>query len=166
MHSKGQGFASFDPRGVVGMGLQYATASSGANHSYGPTFSAEVFDLMDPLTHKSKGKLGRQNQNHYCMLDSLVMCSFSRYGLDDAFRQVGGKESLSLQGDRLREPLLTRIRQPNVISLRVSQVLEIQLPRVAGNVRVILKVVGISRFGNFKCFIEVKNCKDSISNAY
>jgi aldehyde:ferredoxin oxidoreductase len=86
MHSKGQEFASFDPRGVVGMGLLYATANSGANHSYGPTFRAEVFDLMDPLTHKSKGKLCRQAQNSTCLLDSLVMCSFSRYGLNDDSR--------------------------------------------------------------------------------
>jgi len=83
MHSKGQGFASFDPRGVVGMGLLYATAGSGANHSYGPTFSGEMLELKDLLTHKLKGKLCRQTQNRYCLLDSLVMCSFSRYGMDD-----------------------------------------------------------------------------------
>lgn len=86
MHSKGQGFASFDPRSVVGMGLMYATATPGANHSYGPTFAAEVGQLKDPLTHREKGKLARSTQNSYCLQDSLIFCSFSRYGLDDRKR--------------------------------------------------------------------------------
>lgn len=86
MHSKGQGFASFEPRSVVGMGLLYATATPGANHSYGPTFRAELIDLQDPLSHKQKGKICRKTQNSYCLLDSMIFCSFSRYGLDDTSR--------------------------------------------------------------------------------
>jgi aldehyde:ferredoxin oxidoreductase len=86
MHSKGQEFASFDPRSVVGMGLMYATATPGANHSYGPTFRAELVDLQDPLTHKEKGRIARNTQNSYCLQDSMIFCSFSRYGLDDKRR--------------------------------------------------------------------------------
>ncbi len=86
MHTKGQGFASFDPRSIVGMGLIYATATPGANHSYGPTFSAELVDLKDPLTHKKKGKVARDVQNNYCLQDSMIFCSFSRYGFDDKRR--------------------------------------------------------------------------------
>jgi len=86
MHSKGQGFASFEPRSVVGMGLLYATATPGANHSYGPTFRSELVDLKDPLTHRDKGKLCRTTQNSYCLQDSMIFCSFSRYGLDQARR--------------------------------------------------------------------------------
>ncbi len=83
MHTKGQGFASFDPRSVVGMGLIYATATPGANHSYGPTFRAELVDLKDALTHREKGRIARNIQNNYCLQDSLVFCSFSRYGFDN-----------------------------------------------------------------------------------
>jgi aldehyde:ferredoxin oxidoreductase len=86
MHSKGQGFASFDPRALVGMGLIYATASPGANHSYGPTLGAEVSDLKDPLTYKSKGRMARNLQNSYCLQDSMIYCSFSRYGFDNERR--------------------------------------------------------------------------------
>jgi aldehyde:ferredoxin oxidoreductase len=86
MHSKGQEFASFDPRGLVGMGLMYATATPGANHSYGPTFRVELADLKDPFTHKEKGRVVRATQNEYCLQDSMVFCSFSRYGLDNAKR--------------------------------------------------------------------------------
>jgi aldehyde:ferredoxin oxidoreductase len=83
MHSKGQEFASFDPRGVVGMGLLYATASPGANHSYGPTFRQEI---KDPLTGNGKAKICLENQNSYCLMDSLIYCSFSRYGMDNVSR--------------------------------------------------------------------------------
>lgn len=83
MHSKGQEFASFDPRGAVGMGLLYATASTGANHSLGPTFREE---LKNPLRGEGKAKLLVEIQNSYCLMDSLIYCSFSRYGLNNASR--------------------------------------------------------------------------------
>jgi len=83
MHSKGQELASFEPRSVVGMGLLFATASTGANHSFGPTFREE---MKNPLTGKGKAKILVENQNSYCLMDSLVYCSFSRYGLDNLSR--------------------------------------------------------------------------------
>lgn len=86
MHCKGQGFAAFEPRSVVGMGLLYATATPGANHSYGPTFRKELVDLKDPFTHKGKGRICRNTQNDYCLQDSMIFCSFSRYGFDNTRR--------------------------------------------------------------------------------
>lgn len=83
MHSKGQEFASFDPRAVVGMGLLYATATTGANHSFGPTFREE---MKNPLTGTGKAKIVVENQNSYCLMDSLIYCSFSRYGMNNASR--------------------------------------------------------------------------------
>jgi len=83
MHSKGQELASFEPRSVAGMGLLFATASTGANHSFGPTFREE---MKNPLTGKGKAKILVENQNSYCLMDSLVYCSFSRYGLNHLSR--------------------------------------------------------------------------------
>jgi aldehyde:ferredoxin oxidoreductase len=83
MHSKGQELASFEPRSVVGMGLLYATASTGANHSFGPTFREE---MKNPLTGQGKAKIVVENQNSYCLMDSLIYCSFSRYGLNHSSR--------------------------------------------------------------------------------
>ena len=83
MHSKGQELASFEPRSVVGMGLLYATASTGANHSLGPTIREE---MKNPLTGKGKAKIVVENQNSYCLMDSLIYCSFSRYGLNNLSR--------------------------------------------------------------------------------
>ncbi|TRO54861.1 hypothetical protein E2P64_08240, partial [Candidatus Bathyarchaeota archaeon] len=83
MHSKGQEFASFEPRSVVGMGLLYATATTGANHSLGPTFREE---MKSPLTGQGKAKILIGTQNSYCLQDSLIYCSFSRYGLSPISR--------------------------------------------------------------------------------
>lgn len=83
MHSKGQELASFEPRSVVGMGLLYATASTGANHSFGPTFREE---MKNPLTGRGKAKIVVENQNSYCLMDSLIYCSFSRYGMNNISR--------------------------------------------------------------------------------
>ena len=79
-----QGNATYaEPRSVVGMGLLYATASTGANHSFGPTFREEI---RNSLTGKGKAKIVVENQNSYCLMDSLVYCSFSRYGLNHLSR--------------------------------------------------------------------------------
>jgi aldehyde:ferredoxin oxidoreductase len=86
MHSKGQDFAAYDPRALVGMGLIYATATPGANHSFGPTLAAERVGLKDMLTSKEKGRIVRQEQNKYCLQDSMIFCSFSRFGADDRQR--------------------------------------------------------------------------------
>ena len=75
MHCKGQEFAAFDPRAVVGMGLVYATATPGANHSYGPTLRAELGELRDPFSFKEKGRVCRSVQNQYCLEDSMIFCS-------------------------------------------------------------------------------------------
>ncbi|BBO72664.1 aldehyde ferredoxin oxidoreductase [Desulfosarcina widdelii] len=86
MHSKGQDFAAYEPRALVGMGLLYATATPGANHSFGPTLTAEKMELKDTLTNVKKGKIVRREQNRYCLQDSMVMCSFSRFGMNDSHR--------------------------------------------------------------------------------
>ena len=83
MHSKGQELASFEPRSVVGMGLLYATATTGANHSFGPTFREEI---KNPLTGSGKSGIVVKNQNNYCLMDSLIYCSFSRYGMNNVSR--------------------------------------------------------------------------------
>jgi aldehyde:ferredoxin oxidoreductase len=83
MHSKGQELASFEPRSVVGMGLLYATATTGANHSFGPTFREEI---KNPLTGHGKPGIVVKNQNNYSFMDSLIYCSFSRYGMNNFSR--------------------------------------------------------------------------------
>ncbi|MHB8910003.1 MAG: aldehyde ferredoxin oxidoreductase family protein [Syntrophales bacterium] len=86
MHCKGQDYAAYEPRALVGMGLMYATATPGANHSFGPTLGAERVGLKDMVTHRGKGRMNRLEQNRYCLQDSMIFCSFSRFGMDDVQR--------------------------------------------------------------------------------
>jgi aldehyde:ferredoxin oxidoreductase len=105
MASKSQSFASFIPRSLVGMGLLYATSPFGANHSTGPTLSGEI--KVGTTTSKGKPELVKKNQDCYCLMDSMIFCSFSRYGLDDQLRRrflenVTGREfDLSLIAERI-----------------------------------------------------------------
>jgi aldehyde:ferredoxin oxidoreductase len=105
MGCKGQSFAGFAPRSLVGMGLLYATSPFGANHSTGPTLSGE--NELGPTKVDGKAMLVKNNQDNYCIMDSMVFCSFSRYGLDNAFRQkflesvTGNKYDLPTIGERI-----------------------------------------------------------------
>jgi aldehyde:ferredoxin oxidoreductase len=87
MHVKGQELGSFDPRGYPAMGLAYATSNRGACHM-GPPFRLDPWwHKKDPDSPERWATTGKANvvvstQNLYVLLDSLMFCSFSRYGLD------------------------------------------------------------------------------------
>lgn len=100
MVSKGQGFAAYDPRALVGMGLLYATSPTGANHSTGPTLKGEMNLGLE--TNEGKAELVFNNQNTYCLMDSMVICAFSRYGLDNDKRRIFLETVTGKQFDTLK----------------------------------------------------------------
>jgi len=93
MHVKGQGIPAYDPRGIKGMGLGYATSNRGACHLRGYTPAAEVVGnvlgptkVTDPLEWKGKGELVIIFQNVHTMTDCLDICKFSTFAESlDAF---------------------------------------------------------------------------------
>lgn len=93
MHIKGQEMASFDPRGYPAMGLAYATSNRGADHM-GPPFRLDQWwaerkpDSPDRLATKGKADVVVRVQNWYALLDSMMFCSFSRYGLTPELYQA------------------------------------------------------------------------------
>jgi len=103
MCTKGKGFAAYDPRALVGMGLIYATAPTGAHHSTGPTLGGER--ALGFTSNKEKPELVYRNQNSYCLMDSLIICSFSRYGLDDSSRM---KILEAVTGERYEADLISK----------------------------------------------------------
>jgi aldehyde:ferredoxin oxidoreductase len=42
---------------------------------------------LGTTTPNGKPELVKENQDRYCLIDSMIFCSFSRYGLNDALRQ-------------------------------------------------------------------------------
>jgi len=86
MHVKGQAIPAYDPRGMKGMGIGYATSNRGACHLRGYTPAAEVVgnvlgpaDKADPLAWEGKGKLAMIFQNVHTMTDCLDLCKFSTF---------------------------------------------------------------------------------------
>ncbi len=82
MSVKGQGIPAYDPRGLKGMGLGYATSNRGACHlrGYSPASELGLIPLKtDPLAWKGKGELLKLLQDLMAFSDSLDLCKFSTF---------------------------------------------------------------------------------------
>jgi aldehyde:ferredoxin oxidoreductase len=86
MTAKGQGVPAYDPRGIKGMGLGYATSNRGACHLRGYTPAAEVVGnvlgpstVADPLAWKGKGEMNVIFQNVHAVTDCLDVCKFATF---------------------------------------------------------------------------------------
>ena len=86
MGSKGQGFAGYHPRGMVGQGLLYATSPEGGNHTTGNTIQREINGIpepMDPFTAEGKPELVISRQNETAFVDSAGVCVFPYMLMDN-----------------------------------------------------------------------------------
>ncbi len=95
MSVKGQGIPAYDPRGIKGMGLGYATSNRGACHLRAYTPMAEILNIPKPydrLAWSGKSELTKWFQDLYATLDSLDVCKFSSFawGPDDYAAVLGG----------------------------------------------------------------------------
>jgi aldehyde:ferredoxin oxidoreductase len=86
MTVKGLSIPAYDPRGIKGMGVAYATSNRGACHLRAYTPAAEVIGnvlgpatLTDPLEWKGKGELTVIFQNVHTMTDCLDVCKFATF---------------------------------------------------------------------------------------
>jgi aldehyde:ferredoxin oxidoreductase len=82
MTVKGQEFPAYDPRGIQGMGLAYATANRGACHLRGYTVASEVMGIpekTDPLTTDGKPALVKAFQDATGVVDSSGLCCFTTF---------------------------------------------------------------------------------------
>ena len=95
MSVKGMSIPAYDPRGIKGMGVAYATSNRGACHLRGYTPAAEVIgnvlgptDVTDPLEVEGKGKLAMIFQNVHAATDCLEVCKFTTFSENlDAFAE-------------------------------------------------------------------------------
>lgn len=82
MTVKGQAIPAYDPRGLKGMGVAYATSNRGACHLGAYTPASEVLGVggkTDPLDWKGKGKLTKLLQDIMAFSDSMDICKFSAF---------------------------------------------------------------------------------------
>lgn len=107
MTVKGQEFPAYDPRGVQGMGLTYATSNRGACHLRSYTVSSEILGVpekTDPLVTDGKAALVKAFQDATAAVDSSGLCVFTTFAwtLDDIAPQIGA----ACEGDWSTEKLL------------------------------------------------------------
>jgi len=80
MHVKGLELPAYDPRGLQGLGLAYATSNRGGCHLRAYTPATEAFGIptkTDPLVTDGKAKITVDMQNFFAStVDSLVCCKF------------------------------------------------------------------------------------------
>ena len=107
MTVKGQEFPAYDPRGIQGMGLSYATSNRGACHLRGYTVSSEVMGVpekTDPLSTEGKPELVKAFQDATSIVDSSGLCVFTTFAwtLEDIAPQVAA----ACEGDWTPETML------------------------------------------------------------
>jgi len=76
MHVKGQEMPAYDPRGLAGMGLAYATSNRGACHNRAWLVGLELYTDVDRFTTKGKAEMCKSVQDSTAVKDSLIMCHF------------------------------------------------------------------------------------------
>jgi aldehyde:ferredoxin oxidoreductase len=113
MSVKGQELPGYDPRGLQGQGLEYATSVRGACHVYGNMVYPEVFGVpvkLDPSVDEGKAEWVKRLQDLAAALDSAGVCLFTFRALSaaDYAAMVAavtglamGEESLLLAGERI-----------------------------------------------------------------
>jgi len=84
MSVKGLELPAYDPRGVKGQGLGYATSNRGGCHVQAYMISPEILGLpeqLDRLTIEGKPAFVKMLQDFVCMVNALGMCEFTGFAL-------------------------------------------------------------------------------------
>jgi aldehyde:ferredoxin oxidoreductase len=88
MTAKGMEMPAYDPRGLQGQGLLYATSNRGGCHMRGNMIGLEVLGLpkmIDRFQVQGKSSFVILNQNSNAAIDSLVICKFTNMGVADEY---------------------------------------------------------------------------------
>jgi aldehyde:ferredoxin oxidoreductase len=108
-----QGSYAFDPRGIQGLGLEYATSNSGASHALGYLVTYKVLGIrgeIDPLTTEGKAPLVKTFQDVCAVFDSAGLCNLLLLGtwidgiipvLEAALGTTYSEEDLLTIGERV-----------------------------------------------------------------
>ncbi len=92
MSVKGLEMPAYDPRGIKGIGLNYATANRGGCHVTGYTVSVEVLSIpeaVDRLSYDKKAYWTKIFQDFTSVVNSSVVCLFTTFALGvDAYADM------------------------------------------------------------------------------
>lgn len=110
---KNQAMPAYDPRGVQGIGVTYATSTMGADHTAGYAVTANILNVggqVDPLSAAGQIELSRNLQIATAAVDSTGFCLFIAFAIldqPDTFEAmlgvINGFTGLSLTADDVTE---------------------------------------------------------------
>ncbi|SNT06853.1 Aldehyde ferredoxin oxidoreductase [Anaerovirgula multivorans] len=83
---KGQHMPAYDPRGIKGIGVTYATTPMGADHTAGYCITANILKvggIVDPLKREGQLDLSRNLQIASTLIDSTGFCLFVAFAILD-----------------------------------------------------------------------------------
>ena len=107
VHIKGVEMTGYDIRGLKTAALGYAVSFRGADHNrhgaYGPDVSGKVNRFK---AEKGRGKLVKETEDLYSIIDSIIVCKFSRgtyvKGFDDLAALYTAVTGIEMSGEDLR----------------------------------------------------------------
>ncbi|MDI6913135.1 MAG: aldehyde ferredoxin oxidoreductase family protein [Desulfitobacteriaceae bacterium] len=106
MHVKKQELPAYDPRGIQGHGLQYATSNRGGCHVRGYMISPEILGIhgrLDRFKLEGKAAWVKMIQDFTAVIDSLGLCLFTSFALnfDDYLNLVNAVTGADYTGEEL-----------------------------------------------------------------
>jgi aldehyde:ferredoxin oxidoreductase len=95
---KGQSIAAYDPRGMLGHGVTYATSPMGADHTAGNLVGAYLTQMLDPLNPEGQVETSKFLQIAMAAFDTMGQCFMASVALlspesFEAFGKVIGAKS-------------------------------------------------------------------------
>jgi aldehyde:ferredoxin oxidoreductase len=105
---KGQELAAYDPRGVWGMALEYATSNIGGSHMRAYTISNEILGVQptsDPTKLEGKADLVKYVQDFTEVMDCSGLCQFPSFALnfDDYMELINAVTGFNYTKEELME---------------------------------------------------------------
>lgn len=76
-HVKGQSLSGYDPRGLKGTGVTYATSTMGADHTCGNALPSPANPDYDPASASGQGQVPQFLQRYFAAIDTLGLCLFA-----------------------------------------------------------------------------------------
>ena len=106
MSAKRMEMPAYDPRGMQGQGLLYATSNRGGCHMRGNMLGPEVLALprlIDRFANQGKAGIVANHQNTSAVVDSLVLCKFTNMAVSVEFfaRLLSAVSGLDFSADDL-----------------------------------------------------------------
>jgi len=113
VHIKGVEMTGYDIRGLKTAALGYAVSFRGADHNRHGAYDPDVKGKVDRFkAEKGRGKLVREVEDLYTIIDSLIVCKFSRGTYYEGFKDLANyytlvtgievtPEELTITGERI-----------------------------------------------------------------